>query len=165
MKMYGMTIDHEPNYEAGHVLTEEEAEALCSLRAENVGHLVRAKAVPLLCEETGQEPNEFKYDDKNPKHVEIAAQLQAWFNEINEGYQFGRKGGGKGRSPMDAVKMEARRLARAAINKQAAEQGIELTKVRRAELVDRYTNDYLKQAKRNVEALEKSAGSIKLDLG
>lgn len=140
-------------FEAGHVLTENEARALNQTRSENIGNNVREKVKELLAEGD-------------------VAGAEALVAERDASYEFTAlsSGGGARRDP---VENEARRLAREIIRNQLAETGRKLTVAPEGQTdedwkaaiegeVERISalEDVLKIARKNVEDKQKRSKTL-----
>ena len=149
MKIKGFQVDTgEPHYVDGHTLTENEIVALNGLRNENIGHIVRANL-----------GEDFRSLADTPEAEQPGAQerVQAAFDEVAPGYEFGSRRGG-GRSSMDPVEQEARTMARLAL---AAKVGQEkwdgFDRATRSALVSQNWHLFQKKAEEVVNTRSKGA--------
>ena len=156
MKVKGYVVETgDDHYQAGHTLAENEAKALSGLRNENIGHSVRARM---------GEDFPSAADVPEDQLAERTAQVQAAFDEAAQGYQFGQRTGGGGRAAMDPVTAMARQMAREAINAQAKEQGLELTKEQRTALVNLHESKFRKAAEKFVRDTADTGNKLSLNL-
>ena len=148
-------------YAAGHVLTENEANALNQVRLENIRNNSAAKIkAAAKSAEPEIKPEDVDLDGTTVGEGENAMSLRASIEAYAEAYEFGARQAGTRAEPVDPVQREALRIAREAVlgalkakgtkRKDVADDAFEAA-------VERYAarDEVQKEAQRRVKARDK----------
>ncbi len=154
----GVVLEAAKIFDEGHVLSEVEASVLNQTRLENLRNNFAIKLKKFL-DDAGITADKVS--------ASIKATIQTNFDEFQEAYEFGSRGG---RGSVDPVKRQAMILALGKVRDALKAKGVKLSSVS-SEKMNTLAEDaieknpaFLKKAEKIVAAMRESAEELELDL-